>query len=242
MDKKGAFTGADPGGSIGLFQMANNGTLFLDEVGEIPYNVQAKLLRVLDTGEIRKIGSSKSEKVNVRIIAATNRDLEQMVQEKKFREDLFYRLNVIPIEIPPLRERQEDIIPMAEEFLRNFNRKYLKDKYLSEYTKENFLRYSWKGNVRELRNIIERITIIGEEDEINYNINNENINKLIKETPTSFQKSTKKQDFIQLKDAVMNYENDYIQNALNHFDGNMTKTAEVLGVHRTSLYKKLKKQ
>ena len=122
--EKGAFTGARSSGKPGLFDMANNGTLFLDEIGELPLPMQAKLLRVLETGEFMRIGGLKQVKTNVRIIAATNRDLRQMVSEKTFREDLYYRLNVMLLLIPPLRKRQEDIIPMAERFLRKYNQKY----------------------------------------------------------------------------------------------------------------------
>jgi transcriptional regulator with PAS, ATPase and Fis domain len=242
--KKGAFTGADPAGNMGVFEMANNGTLFLDEVGEIPFNVQSKLLRVLDTNELKKVGSSEYTKVNVRIIAATNRDLKQMVKEKKFREDLFYRLNVIPIEIPPLRERREDIIPLAEEFLNKINKKYFRNKYLSNFTKENLLKYQWPGNVRELRNIIERLTIMGDEDEINYNINC----RTNKENPPEFLDDYEKikiriknESSVSLRDAVQNFVQEYIKEALIKCGGNMTKTAEILGLHRTLLYKKLNK-
>lgn len=164
--EKGAFTGADRNGKIGLFEAANNGTIFLDEIGELPMKMQVKLLRVLQEREIERIGSPKPVKVNVRVIAATNRNLEEMVEKKLFREDLYYRLMVFPITIPPLRERREDIVPLAARFLEELNGKY---GFHRRFSREAYLvlnDYGWPGNIRELRNIVERAVIISSDDEI----------------------------------------------------------------------------
>lgn len=164
--EKGAFTGASNGGKIGLFELADKGTVFLDEISELPYNVQVKLLTVLQENEITRVGSTKVIKIDVRVIAATNRDLNAMVQNKIFREDLFYRLNVIPLTILPLRERKDDIEPLALNFLRKGNKKYNFNKVMTSAAMELLLRYNWPGNVRELKNIMERIVIMSTGDKI----------------------------------------------------------------------------
>ena len=164
--ERGAFTGAKQEGKQGLFEAANNGTIFLDEIGELPLNMQAKLLRVLQEREITRVGGTKPFKINVRVISATNRDLRQMVNEKLFRIDLYYRLNVVPIYVPPLRERPGDILPMVEHFRMEINQKYGYQKTFSPKALRTIQQYSWPGNVRELRNMVERAMIISEEDEI----------------------------------------------------------------------------
>jgi len=163
---KGAFTGANKQGKIGLFELSDNGTVFLDEIGELPYDVQVKLLRVLQENEIIRVGGTKIIKINVRVIAATNRDLSAMVQNKTFREDLFYRLNVIPITILPLRERKGDIEPLVLHFLKKNNKKYNYNKVMTSAAMEALIEYKWPGNVRELKNIIERIIIMSPGDKI----------------------------------------------------------------------------
>ena len=160
----GAFTGANKNGKPGLFEMADNGVLFLDEVGEMPAALQVKLLRVLQDKEIQRVGGTVSKKVDVRIIAATNRDLRKMVENGEFREDLFYRLNVVPITIPPLRERREEILPLADLSLRQCNEKYGTYKQLNKELKTFLYQHSWPGNIRELANLIERITLLHMED------------------------------------------------------------------------------
>jgi transcriptional regulator with PAS, ATPase and Fis domain len=158
--EEGSFTGSRKGGGIGKFQLADGGTLFLDEIGDMPLHMQVKLLRVLQSGEIEKIGSSRSISVNVRIIAATNRPLEQLIAEKKFREDLYYRLNVISVTIPPLRERGNDVILLANHFLEKYAEKYGKDARFSKTVYQIFLSHSWPGNVRELQNAIESALVL----------------------------------------------------------------------------------
>jgi len=157
--EKGAFTGANKTGKVGMIELANEGTLFLDEIGELPFSLQAKLLRVFQDREILKIGGTSPISVNIRIIAATNKDLESMVKQNQFREDLFYRLNVVPIIIPPLRERREDIQLLISYFLEKFTRKFGLEKVIDPETLGLLLDYNWPGNVRELENMIERLTV-----------------------------------------------------------------------------------
>lgn len=162
----GAFTGASKSGKKGLFELANNGTIFLDEIGELPLNMQVKLLQTIQDGTVRRIGGKKAIKLDIRIISATNRNLEEMVADKTFREDLYYRLKVVPIHLPPLRERKEDIIPLALTFLEQQNKKYAINKRFSTDLMRNFLSYQWPGNIRELENVVERLVVTSSEDEI----------------------------------------------------------------------------
>ncbi len=160
--EKGAFTDAVKE-KPGLFELAEGGTLFLDEIGEMPYNLQAKLLRVLQEREFYRLGGTKPKKLDVRIISATNQNVEEMIKNNKFREDLYYRLNTIPIKIPPLRERKNDILPIAENILNNVIKEYsLNKKVLDEKAKEKLLNYEWPGNIRELINVIQRAAILSE--------------------------------------------------------------------------------
>ena len=156
---KGAFTGATSEGKPGLFELANGGVLFLDEVSEIPLNGQVKLLKVIEDLEVMRVGGVKTTKLNVRIIAATNRSLPKLVKEGKFREDLFYRLYVVPIKIPPLRERREDIFPLAWHFLRLYNNKFNQSKKFSREVIQILESYQWPGNVRELQHVVERMIL-----------------------------------------------------------------------------------
>lgn len=157
---KGAFTGANVKGNIGLIELANEGTLFLDEIAELSPRMQAKLLQVLHENQYFKVGGREIQQVNCRVIAATNRNLQDMIKKEEFREDLYYRLNIFELVLPPLRERKEEIIPLAEYFLAKFNRKYKLEHELSPECCDLFTRYSWPGNVRELENIIERLTVV----------------------------------------------------------------------------------
>ncbi len=162
----GAFTGASKGGKEGIFELANHGTIFLDEIGELPLNMQVKVLQTIQDGTVRRIGGKKSLKLDIRIIAATNRDLKAMVAEKTFREDLYYRLNVIPLHLPPLRDRREDVIPLSMLFLERFNEKYSLNKRFNTAVMKNFLAYQWPGNIRELENVVERLVVTSGEEEI----------------------------------------------------------------------------
>lgn len=166
----GAFTGAQRGGKVGIFEAANTGTLLLDEMGELPKEMQVKLLRVLETRQITRVGAVKPIGVDVRIIVATNRDLAQRVKEGLFRSDLFYRINVMSVTIPPLRERPEDVVALSNHFLNLFNIQYDRNRTLSYDVYQYLAAYSWPGNVRELRNVIEQIVILSPKDEIPFSL------------------------------------------------------------------------
>lgn len=155
----GAFTGADKNGKMGLFEMANKGTLFLDEIGELPIHLQSKLLRVLQERELMRVGGSKTISLDIRLIAATNRDLKKAIEEGAFRGDLYYRLNIMPLELLPLRGRKKDIKALAMYFVRQFNKEYKLEKIITEEAMELLQRFQWPGNIRELENVIERIMI-----------------------------------------------------------------------------------
>lgn len=164
--ERGAFTGASHGGKMGLLESASGGTVFLDEIGEIPLSFQVKLLRVLESKQITRVGGVKPENIDVRFIAATNRDLAAMVRAGTFREDLYYRLNVISITVPPLCQRREDILPLSLHFLNLYNRKYNQNKVLTPEVVQRLEAHSWEGNVRELRNTIEHMSILGSEPQL----------------------------------------------------------------------------
>lgn len=231
---RGAFTGASSQGKPGLFEIADKGTLFLDEIAELPLAMQSKILRVLETGEIQRLGGTTLQKTNVRLIAATNRDLKTMINQKLFRSDLYYRLSVIPINLPPLRERPEDILVLAQKFLEELNRKYALTKKFTTQTKQAFLNYSWPGNVRELRNVIERLVITSKDDNLNFEDN----------TPLSGKTNTKTADRLYrgtLKSVVKAVEKEYINQVLSECDGRVGEAARRLGIHRTLLYRKMRK-
>lgn len=234
--EKGAFTGANREGHIGIFEMANNGTLLLDEIGEIPLNLQVKLLRAIQEQEIYRVGSSKPIKLNVRIIAATNKDLPEMVRQRKFREDLFYRLNVVPMEIPPLRERPEDIVPLLTHFLQIYNEKYHLNRRFSEETFRLLEKYSWPGNVRELQNLVERLIVTSNADVITplhlpphiTNRNGEDASPI------------RVHSLIPLKDAEELVEKALVTRALQ-LGKSTRRAAELLGVTHTTIIRKLNK-
>jgi len=233
----GSFTGARKKGNLGKFELASGGTLFLDEIGEMPYPMQAKLLRVLQNGEIEKIGRSETIPVDVRIIAATNEALEDLVEKKKFRSDLYYRLNVVNLEIPPLRNRGNDVVLLADFFFKKYGEKYNKKFSVDESVYQSFLRYDWPGNVRELANIIERQVVL----------NNGNIIlqfDLGKKINTTYQKSNE-DEYIELKtpkgleESVREYEQRIISEALEYYKGDKEKTIEALGISKRTLYRKM---
>ncbi|MGI6178321.1 MAG: sigma-54 interaction domain-containing protein [Eubacterium sp.] len=233
----GAFTGAKPKGKIGLFEAASGGSIFLDEIGEMPPALQSRLLRVLENHEIRRVGGVENIPVDVRVICATNSDLPQMVKDKKFRQDLYYRLSVFTIQLPPLRERKEDILPIAEMFLKELNNKYGTDKVLSEVTKQTILGYNWPGNIRELRNVVERTFFISQNNEL-----------VFTPVPTAYYGPEGGTDAISaaygyeygsLKEFVTQAERSYIKKVLDECGGSVRKAADRLGVHRSVLYRKL---
>jgi len=225
--KAGAFTGAIKD-KKGLIEEANEGTLFLDEIGEMDISLQSKLLRVLETSEFIKVGDTKSTKVNVRIIAATNRDLQADIKEGRFREDLFYRLNVFTIPIPPLRERKEDIPILANAFIKIFADKMNKKiKGMNEDFLEHLETHDWKGNIRELKNIIERAVILAEESELT-----------LESLPLELQ-AQETNNGIQSAFDLSNVEKIHIQRVLNHVKGNKTEAAKLLNIGLTTLYRKI---
>ncbi len=228
---EGAFTGALKGGKVGLFELAHTGTIFLDEIGELPTDIQAKLLRVLQEKEIRKIGSNSVLPIDVRIIAATNKNLEQAVQDKTFREDLFYRLNVLNLNIPPLRERREDIYEIAEFFLRNFSESnYLQFKEHLYNTLDMLSDYLWPGNVRELQNFVERVSVLL----LNEN-KDEQLERLVRQL-TNKDNIPQSIDDKNLKD----WQKQRIVDAIKANKGSISRAATSLGISRTTLWRKLK--
>ncbi|MEL7647671.1 MAG: sigma 54-interacting transcriptional regulator [Sedimentibacter sp.] len=226
--EKGAFTGASKS-KQGLFELADTGTILLDEIGEFPYNLQPKLLRVLQESEIMRVGGLKSIKIDVRVIAATNQDLLSMVNKGLFRGDLYYRLNVIPVHIPPLNERKSDIPLFVQYFLDTFNKKYGKNKRLSDKSMQLLINYSWPGNIRELENLLERLIIIGNEKEIR----EESISNIIN-PDNSF---TSDMESVSLSEAVEHFERNLIQNALTKY-GSTYKAAEALKSTQSTIVRK----
>jgi transcriptional regulator with PAS, ATPase and Fis domain len=231
--EKGAFTGALQKEKLGLFEMANNGTILLDEIGEIPIKLQSKLLRVLQEKEIKRIGGTTSIKVDVRVIAATNLKLEEEVKKGNFREDLYYRLNVIPIVIPPLRERKEDISLLAYNFIDKFNKLYGKAKEIDITAIEALESYDWPGNVRELENSIERLVVIGDDSLID----RDNIISVLGKDKFTYAQT----DNINgsLKDAVNQFEKNILEKALKKYRSTY-KAAEMLGLTQSTVVRKAK--
>ncbi|MGB3366935.1 MAG: sigma 54-interacting transcriptional regulator [Acidaminobacteraceae bacterium] len=227
--EKGAFTGANQGGKIGIFEEANGGTLLLDEIGELPYNMQAKLLRILQEQEIQRVGGVETIKIDVRIIAATNKNLKLLAEKGEFRMDLYYRLSIIPIQIPPLRDRKEDIIPLTNEFLYSLYERYGNKKCLSKNAYEVLYNYKWPGNIRELKNLIERVYVMVSEERIEA----DDI-PLIKESLEEYDKS-----FL-LKDAVAKLEYRMIEEAYDEF-GNVREAARHLGIDASTFVRKRQK-
>ncbi|MDK2920984.1 MAG: sigma-54 dependent transcriptional regulator, flagellar regulatory protein [Desulfonauticus sp.] len=249
--EKGAFTHAIRS-RPGRFELANGGTIFLDEIGELDLSLQVKILRVIQEKEFERVGGTQTKKVDVRIVAATNRNLEEEVKKGNFREDLFYRLNVIPIELPPLRERGEDILLLANFFLEKFctlkNRPPLS---FSPEVKELLLNYSWPGNVRELENFMERISILCENERVEIEdlpekiLKEQGLNQPKPKKPEAFTFPSL-QDMLQLKMDLKTFletiENKLITEALEESKGVKNKAANILGIKRTTLIEKIKKK
>jgi len=229
--KSGAFTGANKD-QKGLFEEANNGTIFLDEIGEMSLELQAKLLRVLETGEFLRVGESKPTKVNVRIIAATHRNLQKEIEQGHFREDLFYRISVFQIELPPLRERAIDIEALAKHFANLFAAKTnTKTKSLSSDFIETLKLYQWNGNIRELKNVMERSVILSDTDELTF----DTLPYDLQTNQMQKKKNGKQLSAFDLASA----EKLHIQKVLNYTNGNKAETARLLNIAVTTLYRKL---
>lgn len=230
--EKGAFTGASSEGKIGQIELADGGTLFLDEISELSMNLQSKLLKVIQDKKITRIGGTNEVEVDFRLIAATNRDLEELVTKGAFRRDLYYRLNVIPIEIPALRHRSEDIQPLARHFINKFNKKYDENKYFSLDVMDQLSNYKWPGNVRELENTVERMVLTVEGDEIR-----------IENLPPQFRLSNipKVNEQNGIQDVLDQMEVQILKEALSESDGNISKMARKLKLTRQSLLRRLEK-
>jgi two-component system nitrogen regulation response regulator NtrX len=236
--EKGALPGA-AAKKIGKFELAHQGTIFLDEIGDMSLKTQAKILRVLQEQKIQRVGGSRTISVDVRVIAASNKNLEAEIESGSFREDLFYRLNVLPIEVPPLRQRIADIPVLVETFLKEFavlNRS--KQKKITPHALAILSKYSWPGNVRELKNLVERLAIMVEDEAIDG-----------KDIPDAYNRGTgilpefadaKFLEYDNLKEAKLAFEKEYITRKLIEHHNNVTKTAEAIGVGRSFLHKKLK--
>jgi PAS domain S-box-containing protein len=232
--EKGAFTGARDGGKPGKFELAHHGSVLLDEIGDLPLEMQPKLLRVLEEKELERVGGTSSVKADFRLIAASNQNLEDMLADGRFRKDLFYRLNVIPLHIPPLRERREDIIPLARHLLHRI----IQDSPLSEIkvdpqAEETLRKYGWPGNVRELFNVLERTLSSLEGDTIH-----------LSDLPFYLYRSHKipvAPTCSSLEEFLAKAEKDALRAALATSNNNKARAAELLGIHRTLLYKKMKK-
>lgn len=239
----GAFTGADPNGKPGLFELADNGTLFLDEIGELPLNLQSSLLRVLQDGEVTRVGSTKTRRVSVRIIAATNRNLKQMIEEKTFREDLYYRLNVISINIPPLRERRDDIPPLAELFIERLNKKYNTKKQVSDTFLLELMSMSWPGNVRELSNFVERQYILSESDILTsiHDTTNNKKNDTYQDIQNSISSAAAEDpDSLNMDKVVSSIEAALIKTSLKK-SSNTKEAAKLLGISQPTFSRKYNK-
>ena len=226
----GAFTGARKEGKPGLFELSNNGTLFLDEVGDLPLLLQVKLLRAIQEKEIMRVGGTKPISINTRIIAATHRDIAKMVEEGEFREDLYYRLMVVPIELPPLRQRKEDIPLLTMHFIEKFNNHFGYNKRILPQVIDKLVEYSWPGNVRELENVIERMMVTASGEELTTNIIPEKI----------WSKTFLPKRGTKLKEAVEQTEAYLLTESYKEY-GSWPKVAEVLGVDRTTVFRKVVK-
>lgn len=243
--EEGAFTGAKKGGRPGRFELADGGTLLLDEIGEMPMPLQAKLLRVLQEKEIERLGRGKPFKIDVRIICSTNVDIRQMVSEKKFREDLYYRLNTIELLIPPLRKRPGDIPMLCYHFIRKINAEHALNVIgIEDEVIELFQNYSWPGNIRELEHIMERLAVKSKNDIIRMQDCGFLISRMLpgkKEETDTFSMKPENTSNISLKDMQGLSEKEAIINTLKEAGGNRKKAAAMLGISRSSLYNKLNK-
>lgn len=234
--EKGAFTGAKQNGKPGLFELANGGTLFLDEIAEIPMNLQVKLLRALQEQEIIRVGGTKPVKLNIRLITATNREIKELIEKELFREDLYYRINVIPLEVPPLRKRRDDIPFLINHYLQYFNKKYNVTKTFSISTLNQLTDYDWPGNVRELVNLVERLVVMSESDKIlPCDLPGPFLQKGDDRTPAAMNFMN-----VSLKEALESLEMNMIKNALERFQSTR-KAARYLGINQSTIVRKTQK-
>jgi DNA-binding NtrC family response regulator len=242
--ERGAFTGAQSR-KKGMFELANGGTLFLDEIGDMSASAQAKVLRALQSGEISRVGGEKSIAVDVRVLAATNKDLELEVKDGRFREDLYFRLNVVPIVSPPLRERKSDVLLLAQGFLREFSLENgLREKPIDDEVLEALAERPWPGNVRELRNVVERMAILSGDRITLDDLPEEGVLSEVRREsapPSDFPAMLDEAgERLTLRDYRSRAEKDYILQTLNEVGWNISRAATILGVERTNLHKKMR--
>jgi transcriptional regulator with PAS, ATPase and Fis domain len=231
--EKGAFTDATAQ-KIGKFELANTGTLFLDEIGNLPFDIQSKILRAIEQREIQRVGGNKVIRIDTRIIAATNIDLRKAVKEGKFRQDLYYRLNVIPITVPPLRERTDDIPRLVDHFLCIYNKEFGKNiEGIAKEALDMMMNYDWPGNVRELRNVIERLVALGKEPVISEQ--RLPLDLLL----AGAEKIHDYYDKVSLREARDEFEKQFVMKILEKANWNQTKAAQLLGIHRNALLYKV---
>ena len=244
---KGAFTGASNQGKAGYFESADGGTVFLDEIGELPFSMQSRLLRVLQDQEVMRVGSSKARKVDVRIIAATNRDLSAEIEAGKFRQDLYFRLNVAEIQVPPLRDRSEDIPLLTQHFLEQYNTKYKKSIRFSPRSIRAFASYSWPGNVRELQNSIQQLVITRDSQVLEpHDLSARFHGDYAEAAPAPPQPACTSgpslpEEPMPLKDVMADIERDLLLRAVAHY-GSYSKAAEMFQINRSTLFRKLHRQ
>ena len=238
--EKGSFTGASKEGKKGLFEIADGGTLFLDEVGEIPFPMQAKILRAVQEKEIMRIGGKENIPVDVRIIAATNRNLGDMVKDGTFRRDLFYRLNVFKIKVPPLRNRSEDMVPLCNTFLEKFNEKYSAEKQISTSAMQVLMKYSWPGNIRELENLMERAVVISDSDIIGRTDIADFFDEDESIVSTGKYERYDNTGYLDLKEELAAIEADIIRAKAQHCQTEL-QLARMLSVDKSTVSRKLKK-
>ncbi|MCP4549128.1 MAG: sigma-54-dependent Fis family transcriptional regulator [bacterium] len=243
----GAFTDAKES-KPGLFEMANKGSILLDEIGEMSMNLQVKLLRFLERKTFRRVGGTRDIEVDVRIISATNRDLKQMVKEKRFREDLFYRLNVVPIKIPALRDRREDILPLIGHFFKDFNPRFNKNfTRIGERARRQLMDYPWPGNIRELRNVVERVVLMEDGPELTFEQLQPLLSGSWEEVPETFARRLMRQleepipdDGVDLVNVVQEVERSFIEKAFIQSGQNQSKAAEMLKLGRDKMRYRMK--
>ncbi len=238
--ESGAFTGAKKSGKKGKFELANHGTLFLDEIGDMPLEMQAKLLRVLQEKEVERIGGERPIPIDVRIIAATNKNLPQEIKEKHFRADLYFRLNVISIVVPPLRDHAEDIDDLIDTFISRLNEEYHSKVAVTDEARQILRGYSWPGNIRELKNVIERCFVLQENGIIHTHMIPATILSSMEKKSPAY-KGLQQTGDQTLAQAMDEFEKEFLMNAIRAHDGNLQATAKRLGIHRVTLYKKLEK-
>ncbi|SOC25258.1 PAS domain S-box-containing protein/TyrR family helix-turn-helix protein [Ureibacillus xyleni] len=236
--ESGSFTGAVKSGKAGLFEVADKGTIFLDEIGEMPLQLQVKLLRILQEREVVRIGGKKPIQVDVRVVAATNKNLLEMIENGTFREDLYYRLNIVPIEIPPLEQRKDDIIPLIYHFIHGLNVKYGLNKSFSREVLDRFVNYNWPGNVRELQNIVERVVLMSRSSVVTI----EDLHKELNMSNIPLVSDTKEVSNVQtsLKEQVESFEEELIRDVIKNYPS-IRKAAVALKIDQSTLVRKLQK-